>query len=47
MTVPVGAAVAKGAQLGDHSALLRVSSGGVELAHGVLYVFVRAWVRVW
>jgi minor extracellular serine protease Vpr len=38
--VPVTAAVGQDAVAGDHSAMLRVSTGDVEIAHSVLYVFV-------
>ena len=31
----------KGATAGDHSGILTISSGGTELAHSVLYVFVK------
>jgi subtilisin family serine protease len=40
VNVPVTAAVDRGAAAGDHSAMLRLSAGGVEIAHSVLYVFV-------
>lgn len=38
--VSVTASVQQGAPAGDHSAMLRLSAGGVELAHSVLYVYV-------
>ena len=40
VSVPVTAAVARGTAAGDKSAMLRLSTGGVEIAHSVLYVFV-------
>ena len=40
VSVPVTAAVAQGAASGDKSAMLRLSAGGAEIAHSVLYVFV-------
>ena len=40
VTVPVTAAIDRGAAAGDHSAMLRLSAGGVEIAHSVLYAFV-------
>jgi subtilisin family serine protease len=40
VTVTVTAVVAKGAAAGDHSAILRLSAGGTEVAHSVLYTFV-------
>jgi minor extracellular serine protease Vpr len=40
VTVTVTAAVARGAAAGDHSAILRLSAGGTEVAHSVLYAFV-------
>jgi hypothetical protein len=32
---------AKGASAGDHQATLRVFSGGTEIAHAVVYTFVK------
>lgn len=40
-TITVTMAAAKGASVGDHQATLRVLSGGSEVAHAVLYVFVK------
>jgi hypothetical protein len=40
VTITVTAVVAKGAAAGDHSAILRLSAGGAEVAHSVLYAFV-------
>jgi hypothetical protein len=40
VTVTVTVAVPKGAPAGDHSAMLSLSTGGVEVAHSVLYAFV-------
>ena len=40
VTVTVTATVAKGAAAGDHSAILRLSAGGADVAHSVLYAFV-------
>lgn len=40
VSLPVSATVGKGAAAGDHSATLRLSSGGTSIAHSVLYVFV-------
>jgi subtilisin family serine protease len=40
VTVTVTAVVANGAAAGDHSAILRLSAGGSEVAHSVLYAFV-------
>jgi minor extracellular serine protease Vpr len=40
VNVTVSAAVAQGAPAGDHSAMLRLSAGGTEIAHSVLYAFV-------
>jgi minor extracellular serine protease Vpr len=40
VSVPVTADVAHGAANGDHSAILRLSAGGAEVAHSVLYLFV-------
>jgi minor extracellular serine protease Vpr len=40
VNVSVSAAVDRGAPAGDHSAMLRLSAGGAEIAHSVLYVFV-------
>lgn len=31
----------KGASVGDHQAILRISSGGTEIAHAAVYVFVK------
>jgi subtilisin family serine protease len=39
-SVTVGVALAKGAADGNKQAVLRVSSGGVEVAHGMLFVLV-------
>jgi subtilisin family serine protease len=41
VTVTVTVRVPMGAPTGDHSAMLRLTSGGVEVAHSVLYVFVK------
>ena len=40
VALPVSASAAKGAPAGDHSAMLRLSANGQEIAHSVLYVFV-------
>ncbi|HET8640641.1 MAG TPA: S8 family serine peptidase [Pseudonocardiaceae bacterium] len=40
VTITVTAAVDRGAAAGDHSAMLRLTAGGAEIAHSVLYVFV-------
>jgi hypothetical protein len=40
VTVTVTATVDRGAAAGDHSAILRLSAGGTEVAHSVLYTFV-------
>jgi minor extracellular serine protease Vpr len=40
-SISVWMAAAKGASTGDHPGMLRVSTGGVEVAHGVLYTFVK------
>jgi hypothetical protein len=40
VTVQVALTVAKGAPAGDHSAILRLSAGGTEVAHAVLYGYV-------
>jgi len=40
VNVSVSAAVDRGAPAGGHSAMLRLSAGGAEIAHSVLYVFV-------
>jgi minor extracellular serine protease Vpr len=40
VTLTVNAAVARGAPAGDHSAMLRLTVGGTEVAHSVLYAFV-------
>jgi minor extracellular serine protease Vpr len=40
VSVPVTATVARGTAAGDRSAMLRVSVGGTEIAHSVLYVYV-------
>ncbi|GGO93286.1 hypothetical protein GCM10011584_31640 [Nocardioides phosphati] len=40
-TVPVTMTAARGAGKGDHQAMLRVSSGGTEVAHAALYAFIK------
>jgi minor extracellular serine protease Vpr len=40
-TVTVTMAAAKGATAGDHQGILRISRGGVEVAHAVVYAFVK------
>lgn len=40
VNVSVSASVDRGAPAGGHSAMLRLSAGGAEIAHSVLYVFV-------
>jgi hypothetical protein len=40
-TVTVTMTAAKGAAAGDHSAKLAVSTGGAEVAHAVLYTFIK------
>jgi minor extracellular serine protease Vpr len=40
-TVVVTMTAAKGASLGDHQAILRLSTGGSEVAHAALYTFVK------
>jgi hypothetical protein len=39
--VNVTVSLAKGAAGGDHQATLRISSGGQEVAHAAVYVFVK------
>jgi subtilisin family serine protease len=41
-TISVTMSSAKGASLGDHSATLRVFSGGTQIAHAVVYTFVKS-----
>ena len=40
-TISVTMSAAKGASPGDHQATLRVFSGGTEIAHAVVYTFVK------
>ncbi|HEX6499889.1 MAG TPA: S8 family serine peptidase [Micromonosporaceae bacterium] len=40
-TVTVTMSADKGASGGDHAATLRISSGGVEVAHAVIYTFIK------
>jgi len=40
VTLTVSVVVANGAPAGDHSAMLRLTAGGAEVAHSVLYAFV-------
>jgi minor extracellular serine protease Vpr len=40
-TVTVTMAAAQGAGIGDHAAMLRVTTGGIEVAHSVVYVLIR------
>ena len=39
--ITVGMAAAKGASAGDHYATLRVFSGGTEIAHAIVYTFIK------
>jgi len=40
-TVTVTMTAARGAGTGDHAATLRISSGGSEVAHAVVYALVK------
>ena len=40
-TITVTMDAAKGASFGDHQAILRVTSGGTEVAHAAIYVYVK------
>jgi minor extracellular serine protease Vpr len=40
-TITVTMTAEKGASFGDHQAMLRVSAGGTEVAHAVVYTLVK------
>ena len=45
VTATVTVTVPRGAAAGDHSAMLNLSTGGVEVAHSVLYAFVNQHLK--
>ena len=40
-TIVLGMSAAQGSSPGDHQATLRVFSGGTEIAHAVVYTFIK------